>query len=151
VTTRALSAASIRVYPVIAQIDDSSEADMSTTNEAVIQRLIDCINDRDIAVMDELFHDDATMDWPQSRERVRGAANRRAIYGSFPQLPTITPRRMLSAGDLVVAEATLDYGGPTYETVFIFELRDGRISKETAYWSEAFEPPDWRAEWVEKF
>ena len=124
---------------------------MSTTNEAVIQRLIDCINDRDIAVMDELFHDDATMDWPQSRERVRGGANRRAIYGSFPQLPTITPRRMLSAGDLVVAEATLDYGGPTYETVFIFELRDGRITKETAYWSEAFEPPDWRAAWVEKF
>ncbi|SFR92848.1 Ketosteroid isomerase-related protein [Microbacterium sp. cf046] len=124
---------------------------MATTNEAVIERLIACINDRDIAVMDELFHDDATMDWPQSRERVRGAANRRAIYSSFPQLPTITPHRMLSAGDLVIAEATLDYGGPTYETVFIFELRDGRIAKETAYWSEAFEAPEWRSEWVEKY
>ena len=124
---------------------------MATTNEAVIERLIACINDRNIQVMDELFHDDATMDWPQSRERVRGAANRRAIYSSFPQLPTITPHRMLSAGDLVIAEATLDYAGPKYETVFIFELRDGKIAKETAYWSEAFEPPDWRAEWVEKF
>ncbi|MGZ8805376.1 MAG: nuclear transport factor 2 family protein [Microbacterium sp.] len=124
---------------------------MATTNEAVIERLIACINDRDIAVMDELFHDDATMDWPQSRERVRGVANRRAIYGSFPQLPKITPRRMLSAGDIVIAEATLDYGGPTYETVFIFELRDGKIEKETAYWSEAFEAPEWRSEWVEKF
>jgi ketosteroid isomerase-like protein len=126
-------------------------ADMTTSNEAVIERLIACINDRDIAVMDELFHDDATMDWPQSRERVRGAENRRAIYRSFPQLPTITPRRMLSAGDIVVAEATLDYGGPTYETVFIFELRDGRIAKETAYWSEAFPAPEWRAAWVESF
>jgi ketosteroid isomerase-like protein len=124
---------------------------MTTSNEAVIERLIACINDRDIAVMDELFHDDATMDWPQSRERVRGAENRRAIYRSFPQLPTITPRRMLSAGDIVVAEATLDYGGPTYETVFIFELRDGRIAKETAYWSEAFPAPEWRAAWVESF
>ena len=124
---------------------------MATTNEAVIERLIACINDRNIQVMDELFHDDATMDWPQSRERVRGAANRRAIYSSFPQLPTITPHRMLSAGDLVIAEATLDYAGPTYETVFIFELRDGRITKETAYWSEAFEAPEWRSEWVEKF
>ena len=38
-------------------------------------------------------HDDATMDWPQSRERVRGAENRRAIYQAFPQLPTITPRQ----------------------------------------------------------
>jgi ketosteroid isomerase-like protein len=51
----------------------------------------------------------------------------------------------------VVAEATLDYDGPVYETVFIFEFRDGRISKETAYWSEAFDPPAWRAEWVEEF
>jgi ketosteroid isomerase-like protein len=124
---------------------------MSTPNEAVIERLIACINDRHIEVMDELFHDDATMDWPQSRERVSGAANRRAIYGAFPQLPTITPRRMLSAGDLVTLEATLDYDGPTYETVFIFELDDGRIRKETAYWSEPFEAPAWRAEWVESF
>ncbi|MCD2440822.1 nuclear transport factor 2 family protein [Agromyces sp. SYSU K20354] len=124
---------------------------MTTPNEAVVERLIACINDRRIEVMDELFHDDATMDWPQSRERVRGAANRRAIYGAFPQLPTITPRRMLSAGDLVILEATLDYAGPKYETVFIFEFSDGRIRTETAYWSEAFEPPEWRAEWVESF
>ena len=124
---------------------------MATSNEAVVERLIACINDRHIEVMDELFHDDATMDWPQSRERVRGAVNRRAIYGAFPQLPTITPRRMVSDGELVIAEATLDYGGPTYETVFVFEFRDGKILKETAYWSEAFDPPAWRSEWVETF
>lgn len=124
---------------------------MTSDNEAQIERLIACLNERQIDVMDELFHDDATMDWPQSRERVRGAENRRAIYSSFPQLPTITPRRLQSAGDLVVLEATLDYDGPTYETVFIFEFRDGKIEKETAYWSEAFEAPDWRAAWVESF
>lgn len=124
---------------------------MATENEAVVERLITCINDRHIEVMDELFHDDATMDWPQSRERVRGAANRRAVYGAFPQLPTITLRRILSAGDLVIAEATLDYAGPTYETVFIFEFSEGRIRKETAYWSEPFAAPDWRAQWVETF
>lgn len=124
---------------------------MTTANEAVIERLIACINERRTEVMDELFDDDTTMDWPQSGERVRGAANRRAIYGSFPQLPTITPRRMLSAGDLVVLEATLDYAGPTYATVFIFEFSEGKILKETAYWSEPFAAPDWRAQWVETF
>jgi hypothetical protein len=122
----------------------------SEANEAVIERLIKCINDRKIEVMDELFHDDAVMDWPQSGERVVGAENRRGIYQSFPQLPTITPRRMISDGDLVVAEATLDYGGPVYKTVFIFELKSGKIAKETAYWSDAFEAPAWRAKWVEK-
>ncbi len=120
------------------------------SNEEVIERLIKCINDRKIEIMDDLFLDDAVMDWPQSDEKVVGAENRRGIYQSFPQLPTITPRRMVSDGDLVVAEATLDYGGPTYKTVFIFELKSGKIAKETAYWSEAFEAPDWRAQWVAK-
>ena len=119
-------------------------------NEAVIHRLIQCINDKQVNVMDELFHDDAIMDWPQSNERVVGAENRRGIYGAFPSLPTITPRRMVSDGDLVVAEAHMDYSGPTYEAVFIFELKDGKIAKETAYWSDAFEAPAWRAQWVEK-
>jgi hypothetical protein len=35
--------------------------------------------------------------------------------------------------------------------VFIFEFRDGKIEKETAYWSEAFDAPEWRAPWVEAF
>ncbi len=122
---------------------------MPNSNEAQVERLIACINGRDIQVMDELFHDDALMDWPQSGERVRGAENRRAIYGSFPELPTITPHRMTSSGDLVVLEATLDYSGTAYETVFMFEFRDGKIARETAYWSDAFEAPAWRAEWVE--
>jgi len=118
-------------------------------NEAVIERLIACINDRDLDVMDELFAEDSVMDWPQSGERVIGGDARRAIYRAFPQLPTITPRRLLSSGDLVVAEATLDYGGPVYKTVFVFELRDGRIARETAYWSEPFDPPAWRSQWVQ--
>ena len=120
----------------------------SEQNVAVVHRLIDCINDRDIAVMDELFTDDAVMHWPQSGELVRGADNRRAVYRAFPTLPKITPRRMLSAGDLVIAEATLDYDGPVYETVFIFEFEDGKITRETAYWAEPFAAPSWRSEWV---
>ena len=60
------------------------------------------------------------------------------------------PAGWSAAGIWSVLEASLDYEGPTYETVFIFEFRDGKIAKETAYWSEAFEAPAWRAQWVEK-
>ena len=37
-----------------------------------------------------------------------------------------------------------------FDTVFIFELRDGKIAKETAYRSQSFEAPEWRAQWVER-
>jgi len=120
-------------------------------NEAIVERLTKCINDGKIEIMDELFHEDSIMDWPQSGEKVIGGENRRGIYKSFPQLPDITPRNMISDGDLVVAEATLNYGTEQdYKTVFIFEFKDGKIAKETAYWSEPFEAPSWRAQWVEK-
>ena len=118
------------------------------TNRRVVERLVDCLNARQVEVMDELFHDDAVMDWPQSKELVVGAENRRAIYGQFPSLPTVSPRRILASGDLVVLEASLSYGDKTYLTVFIFELADGKIRRETAYWSDPFEAPEWRAKWV---
>ncbi|WP_454041508.1 nuclear transport factor 2 family protein [Cellulosimicrobium sp. Marseille-Q8652] len=117
-------------------------------NATVVRRLVECINARDVNVMDELFHDDAVMDWPQSGEKVVGAENRRGVYGAFPQLPTISPWRVLVSGDLAVLMARLDYDGPVFETVFVFELRDGRIAHETAQWAEPFEPQPWRSEWV---
>jgi ketosteroid isomerase-like protein len=119
-------------------------------NEVIIERLIQCINTKKVEVMDELFHDDAVMDWPQSGEKIIGAKNRRSIYQAFPKLPTITPRRIISDGDLVVAEATMDYGSSVSKAVFIFEFKDGKIATETAYWSEPFDAPAWRAKWVEK-
>jgi ketosteroid isomerase-like protein len=116
-----------------------------------IERLFECLNDRKVEVMDELFHEDAVMEWPQSGERVVGGENRRGVYKSFPGLPTITPKRLLVSGDLVTAEATPDYGeAAVFETFFIFELRDGKFAKETAYWSQSFQAPEWRAQWVER-
>lgn len=117
-------------------------------NLAVVQRLIQCLNNKDVRVMDELFHEDAVMDWPQSGEQVVGGNNRRAVYGAFPQLPTVTVRRLMASGDLVIAEAALDYAGPIYHSVFIFEFRDGKIARETSYWAEPFDAPEWRSQWV---
>lgn len=127
------------------------DAWMDAANESVVRRLVDAINSQQIAVMDELFHEDAVMEWPQSRERIVGGDNRRAVYGAFPALPTITPRRLVSEGELVTFEASMDYGeGGVFNAVFIFEFRDGKIARETAYWAAPFEPASWRAQWVER-
>lgn len=116
----------------------------------LVEKLIAGLNAGDVSVMDEVFHDDALMDWPQFSERIRGAENRRRVYSSIPKLPTITPRRIFGEGDLWIAEASLDYGdGAVFSTVLIFELRDGKIARETAYWATPGPPAEWRAEWVE--
>jgi ketosteroid isomerase-like protein len=119
-------------------------------NRQRVERLVEALNARDLELFDAQFHEDSVLEYPQSGERVVGGENRRAVYAAFPRLPHVTPRRIVVDGDLAVLEAALDYGdGTDWRAVFVFELRDGRIAQETAYWSQPFEPADWRAQWVE--
>jgi ketosteroid isomerase-like protein len=120
-------------------------------NRRTIERLLEVIDAGRVDDMDDLFHDDAVMEWPQSGERVVGAVNRRAIYARFPSLPAVQARRIRCSGDLCVAEATLTYeGGDAFQAIFVFELRDGKIAHETGYWASPFEAPEWRAAWVDR-
>jgi hypothetical protein len=32
----------------------------------------------------------------------------------------------------------------------VLELRDGKVVKETDYYAQPFEAPEWRARWVER-
>ncbi|MGH3072639.1 MAG: nuclear transport factor 2 family protein [Gaiellaceae bacterium] len=123
-----------------------------TANRETVERVIEALNTRDLDLFHAQFHDDSVMEYPQSGERIVGAGNRRGAYGAFPGLPKVSPRRILVEGNLAVVEAKLDYGdGTPWQAVFVFELRDGKIARETAYWPQPFEAADWRAQWVERF
>ncbi len=120
-------------------------------NRATIDELVHAMNARDLAALDRVFTDDVVMEWPQSGERIRGNANRREIYTRFPTLPKVTPRRVSGSGEQWVLEASLDYGdGDPFLVILVFQMRDGRIAQETAYWSKPFPAPEWRAPFVER-
>ena len=120
-------------------------------NRETVERVIEALNTRDLDLFHAQFHEDSVMEYPQSGERIVGGENRRGVYGAFPGLPKVSPRRLRASGDLVVAEADLDYGGGAqWQAIFVFELRDGKIARETAYWPQPFPAADWRAEWVER-
>jgi ketosteroid isomerase-like protein len=120
-------------------------------NRETVERLIEGLNTRDLELFHAQFHEDSTMEYPQSGERIVGGENRRGVYGAFPGLPRVEPSRIRADGDLVVVEARLDYGdGGDWRGVFVFELRDGLIASETAYFTQPFEAAEWRAEWVER-
>ena len=117
-----------------------------SANRATLEALVAALNASDLEGLDRVFADDVVMEWPQSGERIVGGHDRHEIYGRFPSLPQVTPRRMTGSDDLWVLEASLDYGdGDPFQCVFIFEMRDGLIAKETGYWSQPFPAPDWRA------
>ena len=53
---------------------------MSDENVQTVQRLIDGLNAKNVGVMDEVFSEDAVMEWPQARDRIRAAEVRRAVH-----------------------------------------------------------------------
>jgi ketosteroid isomerase-like protein len=121
-------------------------------NQVILDRLYDHVwigEDPDFSVMDEVFADDAVLEYPQSGERVRGRANIRAVEESYPALPKVTIRRKVVVGDLGVVESDLDYQGKPYQEVSIFDFQDGKIVRLTQYFPEPFEAPESRARWVE--
>lgn len=94
--------------------------------------------------------DDFVQDWPQSGERLRGREACLNVYRNYPGGgPKTAIRRVTGGGDTFVVELDYDYAGKPVKGVTIFEMRDGRIARETDYFADPFEPPEWRAQWVE--
>ena len=116
----------------------------------MVNRLMDGIDAGDVSVMDEVFHEDAVIEWPGSRERVVGAANRREIYSRMPTLPKVSGRRVRGGGDIWVFEARFTYGDDSMDAILVFEFRGDRIARQTAYFARIFEAPTWRSAWVER-
>ena len=99
-------------------------------------------------------HEDFVMEMPQSGERIRGRENMRAFQRSFADHsnpPTITLRRVVVREGLWIVEGVNDYGnGRVFNVAVTFELRDGRVWRDTRYYAEPFKAPEWRARWVER-
>lgn len=119
-------------------------------NLELVERIWNSLNDQDFGVLEEALADDCTQEWPQSGERIRGKANIMAINQNYPGFPKATLRRSVAGDRIVVSEADLDYGGKLYHAVSIFEIEGDKVIRETDYFAEPFEAPEWRAQWVER-
>jgi len=112
-------------------------------------RKIGLSEDLDAEAEYEQRHDDYLMEMPQSGERIRGRDKMRAFQENYPTPPRIDVRKIREAGDLIVVEAVNDYEGDVFHAVLIVEFRDGKIVRDTRYYAKPFDPPEWRAPWVE--
>jgi ketosteroid isomerase-like protein len=110
-----------------------------------VERLFQGLIEHDLDMFHDQFHEDSVIEFPQSGERIVGDKSRRSVYGSFRGRPSV--RRIHTGGHLAVVEASVDYGDAIdWRAVFIFELRNGKIAKATAYWTQPFEPAELQAE-----
>jgi hypothetical protein len=96
-----------------------------------------------------IYAEDAILDFPQGGERIRGRRNIVAFRSAYPAQVRIVPRRITGSDAVWVIEATISYDGEPHPLVSIWEFRDGKLAHETSYITDRWEPPAWRAQWVE--
>ena len=108
----------------------------------------------DLNAEHDIYDDDAICDYPQSGERIFGRINLQALRSHHPDKPSgFDVRRIQGEGNLWITEYTITYkaykGRATY-VVSIMEFHNGKVVHETQYFSDPFEAPDWRSQWVER-
>ncbi|HEX3990615.1 MAG TPA: nuclear transport factor 2 family protein [Acetobacteraceae bacterium] len=104
----------------------------------------------DFDIEHDIYRDDAVLEYPQSGERIRGRHNIQASRTAQPNHKRFTVRRIVGAGDLWVTEFILTYDGQPSYTVSIMEFLNGKVSRETQYFGDPFEPGPSRAQLVER-
>lgn len=118
------------------------------TARAVIQDHFDWAS-RDEVRASDCYADDAVLEFPQGGERIRGKANIIAFRTAYPARIEFEMQRTIGCGDLWVNEYTIRYDGRPSHVVGIMEFHDDLVVRETVYVTDPWEPPAWRAEWVE--
>ena len=103
----------------------------------------------DFALEHEIYCDDAVLHYPQSGERIRGRDKIQESRMMQPSKKRFAVERIIGEGDLWVSELVLSYDDAPFYTVSIMEFRDGKVARETQYFSEPFKPAPSRARLVD--
>jgi hypothetical protein len=102
----------------------------------------------DVDRADELYHDDAVLEFPQSGERFEGQTSFTEWRRRYPAEVRYRVRRITAREDLAVVEVSASYnGGPWQYAVQLLEFRDDKVARERIYVMESWEAPGWRAPW----
>jgi ketosteroid isomerase-like protein len=116
---------------------------------AALQRHWDASDANDFETEHDIYRDDATLDYPQSGERIRGRRNIQESRFVQPNKKRFTVRRIIGGGDLWITELVLAYDGAPSYVVSIMEFRDDGVAHETQYFGDPFAAAPSRAHLVE--
>ena len=123
-----------------------------TKNERLVRELWKCFHELRFDDAYKLFHKDFAAQWPQSRERFRGAENFVEMNRNYPGKFRIEVLRTADCGDFVVSETLIKpEKGSSLFAVSFYEFSRGRILKAREYWCDIYDAPAWRSKWAGKF
>jgi len=91
------------------------------------------------------------LEWPQSRERIRGAERFARLNREYPARGPwrFTIQGLVAGAAEVVTDVTVSDGAVTARAISFFTLENGRIARIVEFWPEPYAAPAHRAHLVE--
>jgi hypothetical protein len=150
----------------------SEQDPRASRNSDVLRRWIDILNNAEFERMEDVFDPEYVEEIPQSGERVRGIENMRQILHNYPGginkghsalvetaepgptyvlTPVFKVVKLQGSGDMLAAYMRVSYpDGSLWYLASIITFRNGKILKQIDFFAAPFDPPGWRAQWVER-
>lgn len=119
--------------------------------EAIVREFWRLMETNDFQSVKQVLADDLIVEWPQSKERIRGAENFARMNAEYPAHGRWRFRinQLVASPDRVVTQVSVTDGTQSAEPISFFTVAGGKIVHLLEYWPEAFAPADNRRHLVE--
>jgi len=117
----------------------------------VVRKFWQLMATNDFAAVGAVLADDYVLDWPQSRERIRGRERFAAVNAEYPANGpwVFAVHRIFGSESEVVSEVGVTDGIQTATAISFFTVVNGKISRQREYRPETYTAPENRRHLVE--
>lgn len=109
------------------------------------------MNTNDFHFAGQILSDSYVLEWPQSKERIRGRDNFVAMNAEYPAQGRwlFTINRIVGDVTEVVSDVSITDGIQAARAITFTTVQDGKIVKQVEFWPDNYDAPDNRKHLVE--
>lgn len=124
---------------------------MTDRAAVVARRFWDLMSANDFGSIAEVVDRDVVVDWPLTRERIRGLDDFVRVQDDYPAHGPwrFTVHRLFGGATDAVSDVAVTDGVVVARVISFFVVEAERIVRMVEYWPEEYEPPDYRTHFVE--
>jgi ketosteroid isomerase-like protein len=124
-----------------------------TSAANIARQYWELMNTNDFRSVGALLSDDFILEWPQSRERIRGRDNLAAMNEEYPRHGrwSFNINRLFGDETAAVSDVFVTDGVQKARVISFFKVADGKICEMVEYWPDDFVPRQDRRHLVELF
>ena len=125
---------------------------MTSTAVDIVHQFWTLMQTNDFAAVASMLAPDFVLEWPQTKERIRGADRFVRMNSEYPAHGRwqFTIHRIVGDERDAVSDVAITDGVQQARAISFFETADGRVRRIVEYWPEPYEPPANRAHLVER-